>query len=512
MQGNQRARAGRKAARRVLRVDAAFDGVTAHDEVLLLEGDRLTRRDAKLLADEVNAGDLLGDRMLDLNAGVHLAEIEVAVLVNEKLDGARTAVADALGQRNRRARHFFAQLRRYKCGRAFLDELLVAALYRALALEQVHHVAEAVAEDLHLDMARIMDIFFHIQTAVAEIRNRLGGRAVVGILEILDAERHANTLAAAAGRGLEHNGIADTLGLADGFVEVTERAVRAQSDRNAGRNRVALGFRFVAHQADGRGGRADKGKTCLRGALGEVRVFRQKAEARMNGLTAGRNRRRNDVIHVEIAVSGACGTDADRLVCNLRMERLAVGLGINRYRNDAEVAARLYDANCDFAAVRDEYLLKHSLNPALVHDYHALDFRFRSLLVADPGHALCDRHRAAALGEVHLKAQRVARLCHGAELRLVDAGIDRSLALELGHGEQCNAACLRKRLQTEHRRHDRVSGEMSLEEEFVARQMKQTDDMLFVHLNDFVNEKHRRTVRKNFHDLFFVQHIIIPLS
>ena len=53
---------------------------------------------------------------------------------------------------------------------------------------------------------------------------------------------------------------------------------------------------------------------------------------------------------------------------------------------------------------------------------------------------------------------------------------------------------------------------MSLEEEFVACQMQQTDDMLLVHLDDLVNEQHRRTVRKDLHDLFFVQHIIIPLN
>ena len=113
---------------------------------------------------------------------------------------------------------------------------------------------------------------------------------------------------------------------------------------------------------------------------------------------------------------------------------------------------------------------------------------------------------------MHFKAQCIARLGHGAELGLVDAGVDRSLALELGHGEQSDAARLRERLQTEHRRHDRISREVSLEEEFVACQMQQTDDMLLVHLDDLVNEQHRRTVRKDLHDLFFVQHIIIPLS
>jgi hypothetical protein len=43
--------------------------------------------------DDVDAGDHLGHRMLDLHAGVHLDEVELAVLV-EKLEGAGAAVAD----------------------------------------------------------------------------------------------------------------------------------------------------------------------------------------------------------------------------------------------------------------------------------------------------------------------------------------------------------------------------------------------------------------------------------
>ena len=44
---------------------------------------------------EVDAGDHLGHRMLDLEAGVHLDEVELAVLV-EELDRAGAAIADVL--------------------------------------------------------------------------------------------------------------------------------------------------------------------------------------------------------------------------------------------------------------------------------------------------------------------------------------------------------------------------------------------------------------------------------
>ena len=54
----------------------------------------LARRNANLFANQVHAGHLLGHRMLDLNAGIHLAEIEVLVFIGQEFDRARAAVSD----------------------------------------------------------------------------------------------------------------------------------------------------------------------------------------------------------------------------------------------------------------------------------------------------------------------------------------------------------------------------------------------------------------------------------
>ena len=58
--------------------------------------------DAELLADQVDAGDLLGHRVLDLQAGVDLEEGDGAVLADEELAGAGADVAglaqDRLGR------------------------------------------------------------------------------------------------------------------------------------------------------------------------------------------------------------------------------------------------------------------------------------------------------------------------------------------------------------------------------------------------------------------------------
>ena len=64
-------------------------------DVVLGERQRLARGDAQLLLDEVDAGDQLGHRVLDLQPGVHLEVVELAVLV-EELDGAGVDVVAAL--------------------------------------------------------------------------------------------------------------------------------------------------------------------------------------------------------------------------------------------------------------------------------------------------------------------------------------------------------------------------------------------------------------------------------
>ena len=45
-------------------------------------------RDVDHLVDNVESGDVLGDRVLDLQARVHLQKVEVLTRVDEKLDGA----------------------------------------------------------------------------------------------------------------------------------------------------------------------------------------------------------------------------------------------------------------------------------------------------------------------------------------------------------------------------------------------------------------------------------------
>ena len=86
----------------VLGRQARLDRVAVDRDVVLGEAQRLARGDAELLGDEVAAGDLLGDRVLDLDAAVALEEEVLAGRgVDHELDGPEVDVADRAGERDR---------------------------------------------------------------------------------------------------------------------------------------------------------------------------------------------------------------------------------------------------------------------------------------------------------------------------------------------------------------------------------------------------------------------------
>ena len=119
--------------------------------------------------------------MLDLNARVHFEESVAArtrhtVLaggrLDDELDRAGRPVTNRAAQPDGVGLHRRAQRLGQAGRRRLLDHLLVAPLQRAIALAQRHDVAEAVAEDLHLDVAGPHDQLLEEQASVAASSHR----------------------------------------------------------------------------------------------------------------------------------------------------------------------------------------------------------------------------------------------------------------------------------------------------------------------------------------------------
>ncbi len=165
--------------------------------------------------------------MLDLQAGVHLEEIEVPVAAHDELDRAGRIVTDRLGERDRLCPHLAPQRLIDHRRRRFLDDLLVTPLDGAFALAEMDDIAVTVAEHLDFHVAGVLDVTLDENAIVAEGRTRLGtgGAHALGQLALLPDDAHA--LAAAAGRRLDHHrqadlaGDGDRLGLAVDGAEMT---------------------------------------------------------------------------------------------------------------------------------------------------------------------------------------------------------------------------------------------------------------------------------------------------
>src|SRR4029079_16601493 len=87
--------------------------------------------------------------------------------------------------------------------RRLLEDLLVAALDRAVAFAEVDPVSVAVAQHLELDVARTLDQPLQDEPVVAERRERLASRGREAVLDRCRAPDNAHALAATARGGVE---------------------------------------------------------------------------------------------------------------------------------------------------------------------------------------------------------------------------------------------------------------------------------------------------------------------
>ena len=143
--------------------------------------------------------------MLDLDSGVHLQEEVLALAREQALDRARGAVADGAGRVHGDARRSGPELVVDRRRGRFLDELLVAALDRALALAEVDDGAVRVGEHLHLDVARILQVALDVDGCVREVRLALSPGRLEGALDLVGGLDDLQALAAPAGRGLDRD-------------------------------------------------------------------------------------------------------------------------------------------------------------------------------------------------------------------------------------------------------------------------------------------------------------------
>ena len=251
--------------------------------------------------------------MLDLEPRVDLEEPEVALGIVEELAGRGVAQRRRLAETDREPVQVPPLLAGESRCRRLLDELLVAALERAVTLPERDDVSLRVREQLHLDVPRRHDLALEIHRAVAERGQRLARPGHERGRQVRLASHAPHAATAAAGGRLHQEREPDRPGGGRGSPRPGpgDRRVPAPAspEPTAPRRVPRAGVRSACRRAprwwsdDGptKTIPASSDRARERGALGEEAV------ARVDRLRARRARRLDDRVDPQVALGGAAG-------------------------------------------------------------------------------------------------------------------------------------------------------------------------------------------------------------
>ena len=226
--------------------------------------------------------------MLDLDARVHLDEVELAVAGEQELHRADVGIADDLRRAHRRLAHLVAQPRGQHRARRLLDHLLMAALDRAIALAQMDHVATRCRRESEIRRdARARDISPDTSCASRTRPRSRRAPAGTGGRSSFSSRTTRIPLPPPPAAALISTGKPSRFGIGQRLAHLGDAlALAAGQHRHAGANHDAARARLVTHQADMARARADEVAARTAAGLGEVAVFGKEAIAGMDRVGA----------------------------------------------------------------------------------------------------------------------------------------------------------------------------------------------------------------------------------
>ncbi len=234
-------------------------------------------------------------------------------------------------------------------------------LNRALTFAQADHVAVLVAQYLEFDMARVLDIAFQVEVAIAKSARGLRLRLTVERGQFIFIAHNAHAAPAASGRCLDDDGKANLPRPFLRFFHRSDHAVGAGNDRHSVLLHGGARLFFFAHQPYDIGSRSDELDVTGLADFREVGIFGKQAVAGMDGVHVCDFGRADHRRNVEITLRQLRRPDANRLVGKAHVQRIPVGLAVDRDRADAEFLARANDAQGNLAAIRHQNFLEHNM-------------------------------------------------------------------------------------------------------------------------------------------------------
>src|SRR5664280_638025 len=239
----------------------------------------------------------------------------------------------------------------------------MSALDRAVAFTHVDGVPETVYRHLDLDVAVVLEELLQVERVVAKAGHGLGAADLECGFQLARRAHEAHALAAAAGRRLDQDRIANPRRLFERVGLVAQHARAGDRGQAVGGEDATRGLlRCEALKHFGRG--TDECQAVGPDDLGEALVLRKETVAGVDGVTAGDDRGGDDCGRGEIASLGVGRPDADGLVGQLSGQAFAIGLAVGDDGADAESPAGAQDPQRYLAAVGNQDLAEHQAFPA----------------------------------------------------------------------------------------------------------------------------------------------------
>src|SRR5580700_10825528 len=235
----------------------------------------------------------------------------------------------------------------------------MAALQRTFALAEMNHVAVFIAENLKLDVARMLDELFHVHIGTAEGLLGFGARGLKHGDEFAAMAHDAHAAASAAFGRLDHYRVADFGGDLLGAFFVGHHAGAAGDYGEASFLHGFPGFIFFAHQANSVGRRSDESDVGGFAHFGKVGVLGKETVAGVNRVHIRDFSGADDLRDVQIAFAAARRPDADGFIGEANVQGIAVGFGVDCDGLDAQFPAGGKDAQGDFAAIGNQNFSEH---------------------------------------------------------------------------------------------------------------------------------------------------------
>ena len=211
---------GREIVVGILCIQAHFNRMAAGLGWIAQEG--LAARNVDLQLHQIEAGSAFGDRMLDLQAGIHFHEVELLSLwIVEEFHGAGIVVSGQFAEANSGFAKFEILIRRKRRRRRFFEDLLMPALDGAIAHAGGPRRSVIVGDDLDLNVAGSFDQSLDKNSGIAEGLEGLDTGTLKRLRELAGGVHQADAMATAASGGFDQKRKAQPLSMrqriGDGF-------------------------------------------------------------------------------------------------------------------------------------------------------------------------------------------------------------------------------------------------------------------------------------------------------